>query len=243
MPSPNPAFSEIVTTTRQNRSKAMPIGPTKTKAEKRKVVKTEMHKFGEGKLHSGSASGPVVTNPKQAVAISMSESKQKKPVKEKNYDRSAHFPGNPGFKREGKPPYGKYDGGAHAKQPHGKSIGVPDIDKPGSHSYQGELKEHWGSEAKGKEGHSMKAVANVGSEKRGTHLVGEDGEGHDKQPHGKSIGAGSKNIAEHHIGHGMGPATSFRMPATSGAHGFTGTQKRGQYRVSGHSGAHQIGKR
>jgi hypothetical protein len=45
----------------------MPIGPTKTKAQKAKVVKIEMQKFGQGKLHSGSKSGPVVTNPQQAV--------------------------------------------------------------------------------------------------------------------------------------------------------------------------------
>jgi hypothetical protein len=32
-----------------------------------------MHKFKEGKLHSGSKHGPVVTNRKQAVAIAMSE--------------------------------------------------------------------------------------------------------------------------------------------------------------------------
>jgi hypothetical protein len=65
----------------------MPIGPTKTKAEKRNVVKTEMHKFGQGDLHSGSKHGPIVTNPKQAVAISMSESGQSKP---KGYGRSDH---------------------------------------------------------------------------------------------------------------------------------------------------------
>ena len=35
-----------------------------------------MHKFKQGKLHSGSANGPVVTNPKQAVAIRMSEQRQ-----------------------------------------------------------------------------------------------------------------------------------------------------------------------
>jgi len=222
----------------------MPVGPTRTKAQKRKVVKTEMHKFGQGELHSGSPKGPVVTNPKQAQAIALSESGQSKPKKEKNYDRSGHFPGNPGFKREGKPPYGKYDGGKQAKQPGGKSIGIHD--GPQGHSGQsfaGEQREHWGSEAHGKEGHSMKPVANVGSEKRGSHLVHEDGEGHEKQPHGKPIGAGSKDIAEHHIGHGMGPAHSFKMPATSGAHGFTGTHRRGAHRVSGHSGAHMLGKR
>ena len=48
MASPNPAFSEIVTTTRQNRSKPMPVGPTRTKAQKQKVVHSEMHKFKGG---------------------------------------------------------------------------------------------------------------------------------------------------------------------------------------------------
>jgi hypothetical protein len=32
-----------------------------------------MHKFGAGKLHSGSKGGPKVTNRKQAVAIMLSE--------------------------------------------------------------------------------------------------------------------------------------------------------------------------
>ncbi len=67
----------------------MPIGPTRTKAQKQNVVKTEMHKFGQGNLHSGSKHGPVVTNPKQAVAISMSESGQSKPAKH-GYGRSDH---------------------------------------------------------------------------------------------------------------------------------------------------------
>jgi hypothetical protein len=54
----------------------MPVGPTRTKAQKRAVVRTEMRKFGQGKLHSGSKRGPVVTSPKQAVAIALSESGQ-----------------------------------------------------------------------------------------------------------------------------------------------------------------------
>lgn len=43
------------------------------KKAKKARVKLEMHKFKEGDLHSGSKNGPVVTNPKQAVAISLSE--------------------------------------------------------------------------------------------------------------------------------------------------------------------------
>lgn len=38
-----------------------------------KGVEQEMHKFKFGELHSGSKTGPVVTNRKQAVAIAMSE--------------------------------------------------------------------------------------------------------------------------------------------------------------------------
>jgi hypothetical protein len=37
---------------------------------KKKIEKT-MHEFKEGKLHSGSKKGPLVLNPKQAIAISL----------------------------------------------------------------------------------------------------------------------------------------------------------------------------
>jgi hypothetical protein len=56
----------------------MPIGPTRTKKQKQGVVSAEMKKFGQGKLHSGSKTGPVVKNRKQAIAISLSESGQSK---------------------------------------------------------------------------------------------------------------------------------------------------------------------
>lgn len=45
----------------------MPVKPG------RAGVKQEMHKFKAGKLHSGSSKGPIVTNPRQAIAISLSE--------------------------------------------------------------------------------------------------------------------------------------------------------------------------
>jgi hypothetical protein len=45
------------------------------KAEKK--MKKVYHEFGKGELHSGSKTGPIVTNPKQASAIAISEAKRK----------------------------------------------------------------------------------------------------------------------------------------------------------------------
>lgn len=56
------------------------------KKAKRKRIKKEMDKFKEGKLHSGSKKGPVVTNPRQAIAISLHEaglSKRRKKAKKR----------------------------------------------------------------------------------------------------------------------------------------------------------------
>lgn len=39
-------------------------------------VKKVMHEFGASTLHSGSKKGPTVTNPKQAVAIALSEARK-----------------------------------------------------------------------------------------------------------------------------------------------------------------------
>ena len=67
-------------------------------AKKKKIIKKKktvgkvskvMTEFKEGKLHSGSKKGPEVTNPKQAVAIALSEARKagekvsKKPKKKK----------------------------------------------------------------------------------------------------------------------------------------------------------------
>lgn len=40
-----------------------------------------MHEYKEGKLHSGSKEGPVVTNPAQARAIALSEAGLARPKK------------------------------------------------------------------------------------------------------------------------------------------------------------------
>ncbi len=58
------------------------------KGTKKQKVSAEMKKFKKGELHSGSKEGPIVTNPKQAIAISLSEAgiakkKKKKKLKKK----------------------------------------------------------------------------------------------------------------------------------------------------------------
>lgn len=47
-------------------------------AKKSKKIEKVMHEFKEKELHSGSKKGPLVKNPKQAIAIAISESKKKK---------------------------------------------------------------------------------------------------------------------------------------------------------------------
>lgn len=51
----------------------------KTKYSKKaeKTIKKVVKKFDKGELHSGSKKGPVVTSPKQMIAIGISEAKKK----------------------------------------------------------------------------------------------------------------------------------------------------------------------
>ena len=42
----------------------------------KKKIEKVMHEYKEGELHSGSKHGPKVSNPKQAVAIALSEARK-----------------------------------------------------------------------------------------------------------------------------------------------------------------------
>lgn len=55
----------------------------KPKTAKQKKVEKVMREFKAGKLHTGSKKGPIVKNPKQAVAIAMSEAGMKMKSKSK----------------------------------------------------------------------------------------------------------------------------------------------------------------
>jgi hypothetical protein len=62
----------------------MPIlGRSASKSAKKQRMHEEMTKFKEGRLHSGSKTGPVVGSRKQAIAIGLSESGQSKKRKGK----------------------------------------------------------------------------------------------------------------------------------------------------------------
>jgi hypothetical protein len=49
----------------------------KESSKAKSKIKKVMHEFKEGKLHSGSKKGPIVSNPKQGIAIAISEARKK----------------------------------------------------------------------------------------------------------------------------------------------------------------------
>lgn len=50
---------------------------TKESPKAKAKIKKVMHEYKEGTLHSGSKKGPIVSNPKQAIAIGLSEARKK----------------------------------------------------------------------------------------------------------------------------------------------------------------------
>lgn len=71
------AAKKVMKKARKIEKKAKKIIRAKDKVER------VMHEFKEHELHSGSKRGPVVRNPKQAIAIALSESRKVKSKKSK----------------------------------------------------------------------------------------------------------------------------------------------------------------
>lgn len=89
-----------------------------------------------------------------------------------------------------------------------------------------------------------KKVANIETSDRGSKLISEAGFTHAKQPQGKSIEAGTTDVAEHHKSNTFGgKAHTFPMPKAANASGFRHQTRSGFFRLSGDKGAHQIGKK
>ena len=53
------------------------MAKTKYSKQAESKISKVMHEFGAHKLHSGSKKGPTVANPKQAIAIGISEARKK----------------------------------------------------------------------------------------------------------------------------------------------------------------------
>jgi len=87
---------------------------------------------------------------------------------------------------------------------------------------------------------SVKAY--VGTEKRGSSLIGECGEGHDKQPQGHPIGTGQKGPNLRGLPR-SGDSQIFGKVSLKTPDIFrsAGHHKDGKLRMSGHSGAHRVG--
>lgn len=89
------------------------------------------------------------------------------------------------------------------------------------------------------------AIGNIPADKRGSSLVEKCGDGHAKQPSGTSIGVPERAPHAEGPAFHMGEAHTFKPPAASNAHGFghPAHTRSGPLRMSGHSGAHRIGKK
>lgn len=128
----------------------------------------------------------------------------------------------------------------HEDQPGGRSIGVGQMSVHKKDTRGGATKGSGSQPSGGK-------VANI--DHMDGKLISKGGSPHLKQPkRGDDTGAGRNAVAEHHVGHtgsrnfGTGHGI-FRPGNASNAHRFHGTENCGALRVSGHGGAHQIGKR
>jgi len=195
----------------------------------KEVMHTEMGEFKRGDLHSGSKQGPVVKSRKQAVAIGLSESR-------KVGHEMKHEPTAPS--KMGK----EHD--HHVEQTHKMHGPKTKMDGAGRHGHN-------------ESGHMQHSEHKSPTHPMGSHAPVDGSPGAFGYP-----GNEMKMDHEHQLV-GGNYKQSDHMPAIlnhePGAHGFPGmhaalgtkshgyghqqSQKKGQLRMSGHSGAHQVGKR
>jgi hypothetical protein len=102
-------------------------GKVTSKKGQAKVAKV-MREYKEGKLHSGSKKGPKVTNPKQAMAIALSEARAMKKAKGGEVEK-------PKKKEESKKPKMKMEDLALKKMRHAEKY-APGMDLDNIHSYE-----------------------------------------------------------------------------------------------------------
>lgn len=94
--------------------KTMVKGYARGGSKKQAKVEKVMHEFGKGELHSGGKSGPVVKNPKQAVAIALSEARGGKKMEMAD---GGQVPPGRGARRRPMPEQGERPEGATMMKP------------------------------------------------------------------------------------------------------------------------------
>lgn len=84
-----PSMGDLLGPDAAARLPEMPRLPSSaSKKDKKARADSEFKKFGKGALHSGSKKGPIVTDPKQAQAIALSESGQSSRSKKRGRKRA-----------------------------------------------------------------------------------------------------------------------------------------------------------
>lgn len=199
----------------------------------KEVMRTEMHEFKHGELHSGSKKGPKVTSRKQAIAIGLSEERKAMGHKGYNpvhdgYGSSNHHSEESGWGEA--IAGGKGQKHAHDNMSHNIAGGKSEFGESKLRSSDNPR-----SDDRQPHGRRTGEPREVESRSMAHHIAGGE-HGHHEHGSGK---------AEHH------PSVDHREPhrfhggRVEGAHGFGhGVNRReGHLRMSGMSGAHRIGKR
>jgi hypothetical protein len=205
-------------------------------------VKGTLEEFKNHTLHSGSKTGPVVKSRAQALAIGLSEErKEGHPVKKHHSFASSDAPS--GHATTGKPnqheqPVGhKVEAGRHSEM---DGAGRKGHDESGHRSYSEHKTPH----------HPAGSHTVQGYIPPGEGVAGHPGEvmrmAHDG---GNLLGdnysqkAHEPAVLKHAPGPAGGIGTTAGMGTKPHGYGHAAHQRRGNLRVSGHPGGHQVGKR